>query len=54
MTKIWRFWTDNDGQDVAEYALIAILISLVALAAVTAFGQAALALWAIVDNGIPK
>lgn len=33
------FWTDDTGQDLAEYALLVALIALVVIAAVTTLGQ---------------
>jgi Flp pilus assembly pilin Flp len=32
-----RFWTDESGQDMAEYALLLALISLVLIATISAF-----------------
>ena len=33
-----RFWTNEEGQDLAEYALLIALIALVVIAAVTLLG----------------
>lgn len=36
---LWkRFWNDDSGQDLAEYALLIALIALVVIAAVTLLG----------------
>ena len=35
-----RLWTEDTGQDLTEYALLVVLISLAAVAAVTQFAQA--------------
>ncbi len=36
---LWtRFWTDDSGQDLAEYALLIALIALVVIGAVTLLG----------------
>ena len=35
-----RFWSDEDGQDLLEYALMCALIALVAVGAVSSVGQA--------------
>ena len=35
-----RLWTGDTGQDLTEYALLVVLISLAAVAAVTQFAQA--------------
>jgi pilus assembly protein Flp/PilA len=35
-----RLWREEEGQDLVEYALLLVLIALVAIAAVTTVGQA--------------
>ncbi len=35
-----RLWREEEGQDLVEYALLLVLIALVAVATVTAVGQA--------------
>ncbi|MGH7572955.1 MAG: Flp family type IVb pilin [Gemmatimonadota bacterium] len=40
MLTLWNaFWSDESGQDLAEYALLIALIALVVIAAVTLLGQ---------------
>ena len=40
MRKFWkRLWFEEDGQDLTEYALILVLISLVAIAALRVIGS---------------
>jgi pilus assembly protein Flp/PilA len=40
MMTLWKaFWSDESGQDLAEYALLIALIALVVIAAVTLLGQ---------------
>ncbi|MGH7587664.1 MAG: Flp family type IVb pilin, partial [Gemmatimonadota bacterium] len=40
MLTFWNaFWSDESGQDLAEYALLIALIALVVIAAVTLLGQ---------------
>ena len=39
MVTLWnRFWNDESGQDLAEYALLIALIAIVVIAAVTLLG----------------
>ncbi len=39
MVTLWKaFWSDESGQDLAEYALLIALIALVVIAAVTLLG----------------
>lgn len=38
MTLFTRFWKDEEGQDLAEYALLIALIALVVIGAVTLLG----------------
>ena len=39
MTTLWKaFWSDESGQDLAEYALLIALIALVVIGAVTLLG----------------
>ncbi len=35
-----RLWREEDGQDLVEYALLLVLISLIAVASITTVGQA--------------
>ena len=39
MSYLKAFWTDESGQDLAEYALLVALIALVVIAAVTMLGE---------------
>lgn len=40
MVNLWNaFWSDESGQDLAEYALLIALIALVVIAAVTLLGE---------------
>lgn len=40
MSEIWQtLWHDEDGQDLTEYALILVLISLIALAILRTIGS---------------
>ena len=43
---------DEDGQDMVEYALILGLISIIAVAAVTATGLSVLAIWEKVRDAV--
>lgn len=39
MVELWnRFWTDESGQDLAEYALLLVFIALVVVAGLTTLG----------------
>ncbi len=48
------WWSDEDGQDIVEYALIAALISTAVISTMMAFGKSVESLWNLVANGIPK
>ncbi len=37
---LMRLWREEEGQDLVEYALLLVLISLIAVASVTTVGQA--------------
>lgn len=39
MEMLRRFWTDEEGASLAEYAVLIALIVVVAIAAITAFGN---------------
>ncbi len=52
MNLLGRNWTDDDGQDLIEYGLIALLISTAIIAAVEAFGAAANELWSRICAGL--
>ncbi len=49
---IRRMWQDDDGQDMVEYALIAGLVSIIAVIAVTAAGQSINTVWTNVSNAL--
>ncbi len=36
---LWRVWMDDDGQDVAEYALMLAVVLLIVVASVSAIGS---------------
>jgi len=41
MSELWkRLWQEDEGQDLTEYALLLVLISLVAIAAMQVMGSA--------------
>jgi pilus assembly protein Flp/PilA len=41
MTRLlWRLWREEQGQDLVEYALLLVLIALVAVASITTVGKA--------------
>ncbi len=52
MELIRKMWQDDEGQDLVEYALIAGLIALVAVAAITASGKAVNAIWAKIQAAL--
>ncbi len=35
---LWRLWSEDDGQDIAEYALMLAVVLLIVLASVSAIG----------------
>jgi Flp pilus assembly pilin Flp len=39
-TVLWRLWREEEGQDLTEYALLLVLISLIAVASLQSAGQA--------------
>ncbi len=41
MTRLlWRLWREEEGQDLVEYALLLVLIALVAVASIQTVGKA--------------
>jgi Flp pilus assembly pilin Flp len=49
---IGRLVTDDEGQDLLEYGLLAVLIAVVALAGVTTLGQTVhTVFWEVIGNG---
>ena len=50
--RVTRFVRDEDGGEVLEYALIAGLISVAAIAVIAAFGTKVLARWTSVNDGL--
>jgi Flp pilus assembly pilin Flp len=50
---IGRLVTDDEGQDLLEYGLLAVLIAVVAMAGVTTLGQAIhTVFWEVIGNGL--
>ena len=47
---VGRLAAKDDGQDLLEYGLLAVLIAVVAVAAVTALGQINMVLWQTIAN----
>jgi Flp pilus assembly pilin Flp len=45
MRRLAQVWSNDDGQDLIEYALLAAFVSVAAIAAVTGLGSAVLRLW---------
>ena len=52
MSLLSRIWSDEDGQDVVEYALIAALVSVVAYLAVQGTGVSVNTLWSSVSSNV--
>jgi pilus assembly protein Flp/PilA len=52
MQMLRRFWNEDDGQDMIEYALIAGLISVVAYAAISSTGASINGLWTTVNSNV--
>ncbi len=50
LTTLWRIWNDDQGQDIAEYALMLTVILLIVVAAVSAIGTNANAVFNAVAN----
>jgi pilus assembly protein Flp/PilA len=53
MNLITRFLSDESGQDMVEYGLLAAFISIVAIAALTAIGPLVTTLYNNVKNALP-
>jgi Flp pilus assembly pilin Flp len=47
-----RIWTNEDGQDLAEYALLFVLIVIVVIIAVTALGTQMSTVWSTVTAAL--
>ena len=52
MQLLKRIWNDDNGGEVIEYALIAGLIIVTAIAVITAFGTKVLARWSSVNSSL--
>ena len=52
MKLLRRFWNEDDGQDMIEYALIAGLISVVAYLAISSTGGSINSLWTNVNTQV--
>ena len=50
---IWNLMTEESGQDLIEYALLAGFISLVAVAAITTVGSGVNDIYVGIDNALP-
>ncbi len=52
LSALGRFVADDDGQDLLEYGLVAVLIALVAIAGVTAVGKTiSTVFWEVIARG---
>jgi pilus assembly protein Flp/PilA len=51
--RLARWLSEEEGQDLAEYGLLAVLIAVVAVAAVTLVGTEVAVLWGEIVAGIP-
>ncbi len=49
---IRKMWHDDNGQDMVEYALIAGLVSIIAVVAVTSAGVSINTVWTNVSNAL--
>jgi pilus assembly protein Flp/PilA len=50
MELIRKMWRDEDGQDVVEYALIAVLLAIASIATMTTLGTTISAQWTTITN----
>ena len=48
----YRFWTDESGQDLAEYALLLVLLTLVTLVAVRLLGTTIGGFFGTISNNL--
>lgn len=53
MSYLKRFFTEESGQDMIEYGLLAAFISIVAIAALQAIGPLVSAVYVAVQNALP-
>ncbi len=51
-TTLLRFWKDERGGEVIEWALIAGLVVIAAIATITAVGTKVLAKWTTIDSSL--
>ena len=47
-----KMWQDDEGQDLVEYALITALVSVVAIASITAVGGSFLRIWTSISSAL--
>ena len=47
-----NMWQDDEGQDLVEYALIAALVSVVAIASITGMGGSIRGLWTLISGAL--
>ena len=52
MNLLRMMWQDDEGQDLVEYALIAGLVSIIAVAAITAAGGSIRTIWTSISNAL--
>lgn len=53
MTELIRaMWSENEGQDLVEYALLAALITILSIAGITALGTAVSGVWGAITAAI--
>ncbi len=50
LSTLWSIWNDDQGQDIAEYALMLTVILLIVVAAVSAIGTNANSVFTAVAN----
>ena len=52
MNLLRMMWQDDEGQDLVEYALIAGLVSIIAVVAITAAGGSIRTIWTSISNAL--
>jgi len=52
MNLLRMMWQDDEGQDLVEYALIAGLVSIIAVVAITAAGGSIKTIWTSISNAL--
>lgn len=48
-----RIWQDDEGQDLVEYALLAALLSIVSIGALTTLGPVIAGVWGQIEAALP-